>query len=311
MKAAQIFDYGGQDVMKTVDTAEKPKAGPGQVLVEVHAAALNPFDWKVREGHVQAYIKLEFPAILGGDVAGVVAELGGGVSGFEVGQAVYGSAGAASGQGSLAEFTPVKADQLAPKPSSTDYAQAAALPLAATSAYQALVEHANLQAGQKILIHGGAGGIGSFAIQIAKQLGAYVATTASAEDLEFVTSLGADEAIDYQAQDFATVISGYDAVFDTVGGETNAKSYGVLKSGGVLVSMTDQPDEEKAKQAGITYVHQSSRATTERLTKVAELVDAGVLKVNVDKTFSLDQAAEAMEYLKTGHPRGKVVVEVK
>jgi alcohol dehydrogenase len=311
MKAAQISEYGGEEVLKVSDNAQQPTAGEGEVLVEVHAASANPFDWKVREGMMKEFIPLQFPATLGGDVAGTVAEVGAHVDGFEVGQAVYGQANAAGGQGSYAELTPVKATQLVAKPGSVDFVTAAALPLAAVSAYQALVDHIDLQADQKILIHGGAGGIGSIAIQIAKQIGAYVATTASAQETDYVKQLGADEVIDYTAQDFTEQLSDYDAVFDTVGGETNAKSYEVLKPGGALVSMVQPADDELVAKHNVHYTQQSSQATQERLTKIAEMVDAGQLKVNVDKVFSLDQAAKALEYLKTGHPRGKVVIQVK
>lgn len=311
MKAAQINSYGGQDVMQTVDDAPQPKADVGQVLVEVYAAAVNPFDWKVREGYMKEFIPLKFPAILGGDVAGTVAEIGEEVSDFTIGQAVYGMANSAGGQGSFAEFTPVNAQQLVAKPQSIDYVTAAALPLVAISAYQALVDHMSLQSGQKILIHGGAGGIGSLAIQLAKHINAYVATTASAKETDFVKSLGADEVIDYETQDFSKLLKDYDAVFDTVGGEINAKSYTILKSGGILVSMVQPVDEALVKRHGIHYIQQSSKPTAERLTKIAELVDSGKLKVNIDKLFRLDQAAEALEYLKIGHPRGKVVIQVK
>jgi len=311
MKAAQITRYGGQDVMVVNDDAPKPMIADDQVLVEVSAAGLNPFDWKVREGYVQDFITLSLPATLGGDVAGTVAEVGANVKDFTVGQAVYGSANAAAGQGSFAEFTAVSASQLATMPEQLDYMQAAALPLAATSAYQALVEHMQLQAGQKVLIHGGAGGIGSLAIEIAKSCGAYVATTVAADNTDFVTELGADEVIDYKTQDFANSLHDYDAVFDTVGGETNAKSYQVLKPGGVLVSMVEPADDEKVEQAGITYIYQSSQATTARLQKVSQLISAGDLTVVVAKVFPLEQASEALEYLKTGHPKGKVVLRVK
>ncbi|MGC1176568.1 MAG: NADP-dependent oxidoreductase [Candidatus Saccharimonadales bacterium] len=311
MKAAQIKSYGGKEVVETVVDIAQPVAAEGQVVVEVHAAGVNPFDWKVRDGQVRQMVELTFPATLGGDVAGLVAEIGSGVSGFEVGQAVYGQANALSGQGSFAEFTPVKAVSLAAKPASLDFTEAATLPLVAVSAYQALVDHMNLQAGQKILIHGAAGGIGSMAIQLAKHLGAYVATTAAASETDFVKSLGADEVIDYQTQDFANILKDYDAVYDTVGGETNTKSYAVLKPGGTLVSMVAPPDETLVKQHDARYTHQSTKVTTERLTKIAELIDAGTLKGTIDKVFPLDEAAEALEYLKTAHPRGKVVIQVK
>lgn len=274
------------------------------MLVQVRYAAVNPFDLTVREGRARQMAELGFPATIGGDFAGIVAETG---------EEVYGQANALGGQGSYAEYTPVKASQLAPKPKSIGFEQAAALPLVSSSAYQALVDHMNLQKGQKILIHGGAGGIGSVAIQIAKHLGAYVATTATAEDADFVKSLGADEVIDYKNQDFSTIIKDYDAVYDTVGGETKKKSYGVLKPGGALVSMIGPPepdDEELVKERRIKYTAQFTHVTTEHLNAITKLVDDGVLKPVIDKTFTLDEAAEALEYQKTAAPKGKVVIKV-
>lgn len=309
MKAAQLINYGGQDTVKVQDAAE-PIAGPGQVLVKVAAAGVNPFDFKVRDGLAKLAEGIEFPATLGGDVAGTVTAVGEGVTGFATGAAVYGQASAVGGQGSFAEFVPVKAEQLSPKPESIDFDTAAALPLAAASAYQAIVDEINLQSGQKILIHGGAGGIGNFAVQLAKHLGAYVATTVSAEDIEFVKQLGADEVIDYTSQDFSTLLHDYDAVFDTAGGEANQKSYAVLKDGGQFVAMSTPPNEEQVKAKQLNYVAQFSRVTADRLQHIAELVDSGALQVTIDKVFSLDQAAEALEYLKTGHHRGKVVIRV-
>jgi alcohol dehydrogenase len=311
MKAAQINGYGGKEVLMVTPDAPKPKAGEGQVLVEVHAAAVNPFDWKLREGYMKDFIPLIFPATLGGDLAGLVAEIGPGVEGFNVGDEVYGLANAAGGQGSYAEFSPIKASQLAPKPTSIDFIAAAALPLASASAYQALVEHLNLQSGQKILIHGGAGGIGSFAIQIAKNIGAYVTTTVSAEDAEFVKNLGADEALDYKNQDFSTLIKDYDAVFDTVGGETYAKSYQVLKSGGLIVSMIEKPNDELLKKYNVKAIAQGTKATADKLAKIAELVDQGKLRIEVDKVFPLKDAAEALAYVQNSKHRGKVVIKVK
>ena len=310
MKAAQINAYGGQAVVAVTEQAETPVAGEGQVLVKVHAAGVNPFDYKVREGFVRQMAELNFPATLGGDVAGEVTAVGPGVTTVQIGDAVFGQAGALSGHGSFAEFTPVKAESLAAKPQTIDYLTAAGLPLVGVSAYQAPVDTLNLLADQKILIHGAAGGIGSVAVQLAKQLGAYVAATARAEDAEFVKSLGADEVIDYQQEDFAQLLKDYDAVFDTVGGDTNVKSYTILKPGGALVSMMEQPDEALVSQYDISYSHQFTQVTTERLEKLAALVDDGAIKLTVDKVFPLDQAAEALEYVKTGHPRGKVVIQV-
>lgn len=309
MKAAQLVKY--HEDLKVNPDVVRPLAGEGVVLVEVMAAGVNPFDIKICDGVVALPEDVSLPATLGGDVTGVVVELGPGVQGFEIGQSVYGQAGAMSGQGSFAEFTPVKSSQLAPSPRGLDDVMVAALPLVSTSAYQALVDHMNLQSEQKILIHGGAGGIGSVAIQLAKHLGAYVATTARGADIEFVKSLGANEAIDYENQDFTQLISDYDAVFDTVGGGTNEKSYAVLRRGGTLVSMVAQPDETRVEKCGINYVAQFTRCTTERLIAITKLVESGAIKVKVDKVFSLDQAAEALEYLKSGHPQGKVVIRVK
>lgn len=311
MKAAQINEYGGSEVLKLNPDAPKPTPKDGQVLVEVYAAAVNPWDNKVRDGSVKDFISLAFPATLGGDVAGVVSELGPGVQGFEVGREVFGQANASGGEGSYAEFTPVKAESLAIKPKSIDFLTAAAVPLAAASAYQALVEHINLQAGQKILIHGGAGGIGSYAVQIAKALGAYVATTVSGKDEDFAKSLGADEVIDYQKHDFTNHIKDYDAVFDTAGGDTALKSYPVLKSGGILVSMAAEPDEDLAKSHGITAIHQSTKVTTDKLEALAKMIDSGQLKVAVDKVFPLERAGDAQAQLESGGHRGKIVIRIK
>jgi alcohol dehydrogenase len=237
--------------------------------------------------------------------------VGEGVEGFNIGEEVYGQANALSGQGSFAEFTPVKAESLAHKPQSVDFVGAAALPLTAVSAYQALVDTLHLQKDQHILIHGGAGGIGVMAIQLAKHLGAHVATTVSTDDVEFVRDLGADEVIDYKTQKFEETLHDIDATYDTVGSDTYARSFEVLKQGGHIVSMLEQPNEELMRTHSVTATHQFTQMTPQRLVKVAELVDQGALKVTVDKTFPLEQAAEALEYLRSGHHRGKVVIKVK
>lgn len=310
MKAAQINSYGDQNVVKVVDDAVQPVPNSGQVLVAVMAAGVNPFDVTVREGRARQMAELKFPATLGGDLAGKVVSVGEDVSGVSIGDHVYGQANALSGNGSFAEFAPVNSDSIALKPNNVSFEEAAGLPLVSVSAYQAMVDHIDVQPTQKILIHGGAGGIGSIAIQLAKHLGAYVATTASEKSREFVTSLGADECIDYHNQDFSTLIKDYDAVFDMIGGETNVKSYAVLRTGGILVSMVEQPNEELLAQYNIHYIHQFTQVTTDRLTKLAGLVDSDVLKPNIDRVFSLDQAADALAYLEQSHPRGKVVIHI-
>jgi len=309
MRAAQITGFGNPEVMKVIADAQRPSAGEGQVLVEVRAASINPFDWKVMSGHVPD-AQLAFPATLGGDVAGVIAEVGPGVEGFTVGQEVYGQANTMSGQGSFAEFTPVKATALSTKPANVDFVTAAALPLTAVSAYQALVDTLHLHAGQKILIHGGAGGIRSMAIQLAKHLGTHVATTVSTPDVEFAKQLGADEVIDYTSEKFEGKLHDFDAVFDTVGGETYRRSFDVLRRGGQIVSMLEQPDRELMEARGVTAWYQFTAETAERLDNITKLVEENVLKPVVDRTYSLKDAAEAMEYFSSAHHRGKVVIKV-
>lgn len=308
MNASQISDYGGAEVHQ-LNEVERPNAGVGQVVVQVHAAGVNRFDWKLREGLMKS-IPLQFPAILGGDVSGVVADVGTNVKRFSLGDEVYGSANAARGAGSFAEYVAVSANQLAYKPKSLSHIEAGGLPLAGSSAYQAIVEHLGVAAGQKVLIHGGAGGIGSHAVQIAKHLGAYVATTVSARDAEFVEKLGADEVIDYRTESFEEKLRKYDAVLDTVGGATTIASLKVLKPGGKLASMALYGALEGADDHDVEVIPVAAKATTARLEALAKLVDEGPLTVTVDKTFPLAQAGEALTYLHTGHPRGKVVITV-
>lgn len=303
MKAAQINKYGGSGVIEINMNAPKPVAGEGQVLVEVYAAAVNPFDSIIRSGAMQQMIPLVFPTTIGGDFAGVV---------VGTGEEVFGGANVtAGGSGAMAEFATVKIDNLAPKPKNVSWTEAAAMPLVGSSAIQAIEEHIKLQPGQKILIHGGAGGIGSAAIQLAKHVGAFVATTVSTKDVEFAKSLGADEVVDFEKQNFEEVLHDLDAVYDTVGGETMKKSFGVLKKGGILVSMKGQPDEQLCKKFGVTGIGQMTKNNKVHQTRVAQLVETGVIKPQIDKVFSLDQTAAAFEYQETAHPRGKVVVKVK
>lgn len=314
MKAAQINTYGGGEVVEINRNAPEPIIAPGKVLVEVYAAGVNPVDWKIREGYLKERAPLQFPATLGGDFSGVVKEVTEGVSEFKKGEEVYGQAGLVNGgSGSFAEIALADMQKIARKPKQASHVEAGALPLAGVSAWQGVVEHINLQKGQKILIHGGAGGIGSFAVQIAKHLGAYVATTVNADDIAYAKELGADEAIDYQSQRFEDSAREYDAVFDDSGsgGDTYERSFQVVKKGGIIVSMTEQPRDDLAEQYGVRTMRQSTEVSNERLTKLAELVDQGVLKVYIDKTFSLGEAAEALTYLQTKHSRGKVVLGIK
>lgn len=319
MKAAQINKYGGNDVVEINQNASlPPNPSPDIILVEVKAAGVNPVDWKIREGHMQEMMKLQFPSTLGMDFSGVVKQVGDGEekassTDFGQGDEVYGQAAVPTGgSGTFAESAATRADSVARKPKSLTHVEAAALPLVGVSAWQALVENMKLSKDQKILIHGGAGGIGSIAIQLAKSLGAQVATTVSPDDKQFVATLGADEIIDYKTQAFEDLIHDYDSVFDTVGGETYSKSFEVLKKeGGILVSMLEQPNKELMEQFGVKAMFQFTQVNTERLNKLAQWVDQNNIKVNVDKTFSLDDAAKALDYVKDVHPRGKVVLEMQ
>ncbi len=311
MKAAQINKYGGSEVIEINKKTPKPVLSAGNVLIEAYAAGINPVDWKIREGFLHQMAPLKFPATLGGDFSGIITEVGIEVSGFKNGDMVYGQAIVLSGgSGSFAEFISADAKYIAKKPKKANHAEAAALPLAGVSALQALTEHMNLSPGKKILIHGGSGGIGSIAIQIAKHLGAYVATTVSSENREFAKSLGADIIINYKNQSFEELIKEYDAVFDTVGGGTYKKSFKVLRKGGIIVSMLEQADAELMKKYGVQAVAQFTQVNNARLTKLAELVDKNIIKVHVDKIFPLEKTGEAFTYLQKEHPRGKVVLKI-
>ena len=313
MKAAQMKGYGSSEevieINKNVPAPNDPSAG--KVLVKIKAAAINPVDWKIREGYMQQMIPLQFPSSLGMDFSGVIEKVGQGVSDFRQGDEVYGQASLLSGgSGAFAEMALANADSIAHKPKSLSHPEAAGLPLVGVSAWLALVETIGLQKSQKILIHGGAGGIGSVAIQIAKHLGAYVATTVSTNDKQFAKELGADEIIDYKTQTFEELIRDYDAAFDTVGGETYSRSFKVLKRGGTIVSMLEQPNQELMKQFGVKAIFQFTQLTRDRLTKLAQWVDQNNIHVNVDKTFPLEEAGKALDYQRDVHPRGKVVLAI-
>lgn len=310
MKAVQYSKYGGPEVLEINQNALTPSAGTGQVLVEVRAASLNPFDYKLRLGYMKEMIPLKFPFTIGGDFSGVVVGLGRDVSGFKIGDQVFGQTIVLNGgSGAFAQVCAANVKNTALKPKNIDFIQAASLPLVGASAIQALEDHIKLKSGQKILIHGGAGGIGSIAIQAAKALGAYVATTVGTENVEFAKGLGADKVVDYETQKFEEMLHDLDAVFDTVGGETLEKSFEVLKKGGIIVSMLGaSPD--LAKQYGVIAIGQNTVTNSKRLMRIAELVEKGKVKSQVNKVFPLWQAREAFEYLEKSHPRGKVVVKI-
>jgi alcohol dehydrogenase len=313
MKSAQISRYGSSDVIEINQNAPEPTLSSGKVLVSIKAAGVNPVDWKIREGAFQQMIQLQFPSTLGIDFSGVIKQVGEGVSNseFKQGDEVYGQAGVTNGgSGAFAEMALAKTDSIANKPKRLSYIEAAALPLVGVSAWRALTENIGLSKGQRILIHGGAGGIGSIAIQLAKYLGSEVATTVSANDKQFVQELGADVVIDYKSQNFEDLLHDYDSVFDTVGGQTYKRSFKVLKKGGIIVSMLEQPNSELMNQYDIKAIFQFTQADRERLTKLAQWADQNNTRVNVDRTFLLAEAADALDYQKDIHPRGKVILSI-
>jgi alcohol dehydrogenase len=315
MKSIQINRYGGSDVIEVKNSASAPNPSSGKILVNVKAAGVNPADWKIREGYFQQMAPLQFPSTLGADFSGVIKQLGEGVSnsGLKQGDEVYGLASVlfSGGSGAFAELALVDKDTIAHKPKTLNHIEAAGLPTVGVSAWQGLVENIGLSKDKKILIHGGAGGIGSIAIQLAKRLGAYVATTASTNDEQFVQELGANQVIDYKTENFEDILHDYDAVFDTVGGDTYKRSFKVLKKGsGIITSMLEQPNSELMNRYGVKAFVQFTQANRQLLTKLAEWVDQNNIKVNIAKTFSIDEAADALDYQKDVHPRGKVVIAV-
>jgi len=307
MKADELIEYKDQGGVTRIREVGKPEVAEGKLLVEVHAASVNPLDWKIRDGMFKAPV----PAVLGGDFAGVVVEAGPDVESFRPGDQVFGMANVFNGgTGSFAEYDLADAGSAAIRPAQISYEEAAALPLTGVMALQAM-DNLEVSSGKKILIHGGAGGIGSMAVQMAKDLGAYVAVTCAGDDFDYVRSLGADEAIDFEESRFEELLSDYDGVLDLVGGEVYNRSYQVLKPGGIIVSSLMQPDGELMKQHQVKAVYQGFEVTTGRLTRLAGLVVDGVVKVHIARTFPLEKADEAMTYQKTVHPQGKVVIRVK
>jgi NADPH:quinone reductase-like Zn-dependent oxidoreductase len=310
MLAFQINSFDPNKVIIIKEDAPKPVPTKNQVLVEVSAAGLNPVDKAIRAGYLKEMVHL--PATLGGDFSGVVVEVGEAVKEFIKGDKVYGQAIVLNGgSGTLAQFVAANVVNTARQPKQSSFIESASLPLAGASALQAIDEFIKLKAGQKILIHGGAGGIGSLAAQIAKCLGAYIAATVGAKDIEYVKKLGADIALDYRKDKFEDILKDYDAVFDTAGGEITNRSFRILKSGGVLVSMITPPDQELAKKYNVSAMVIMTNTDTQKLNHLAELVDAGMVKPQVDKVFPLAQTMDAFKYLSEGHPRGKVVIKIK
>ena len=305
MQAILVHDYGESDVLK-LETVAQPEPQPTEVLIRVQAAGVNPLDWKIRSGSMKEAFPMPLPFTPGMDFAGTIEAIGSDVNGFKVGQAVYGELK----MGAYAEFATASQDEIALKPQTLDFVQAASVPMVAMTAYQALFDHADLKAGQTVLIHAASGGVGMFAVQFAKWKGAHVIATASAANAEFVRSLGADQVIDYKAIPFEQAVQNVDVVLDTLGGDTQARSYSVLKPGGILVSTATPPDPQKAQEQGVRAEIMMKATSASLLAKIATLLDSGQVKTAVAQTFSLSEARQAQELSQEGHVCGKIVLQI-
>jgi NADPH:quinone reductase-like Zn-dependent oxidoreductase len=308
MKAVRIHEYGGPEVLKYED-GPRPAPGTGEVLIRVHAAGINPMDWKVRAGYLKDYLPYKLPMVPGWDVSGVIEATGAGVTRWQQGQEVYARPDI-SRDGAYAEYVVVREGEIALKPHSIDHVRAAAVPLAALTAWQALFDAAGLSAGQKILIQGAAGGVGSFAVQLAKWKGAHVIGTASGGNQAFLRTLGADETLDYEKTRFEEAVHDVDVVLDTIGGDTMARSWQTLKKGGILVSINGQPTAEEAVKHGVRQASVYLQPKPGQLAEIAGLVDAGKVKPVVETVLPLADARRAHELSQTGHTRGKIVLRV-
>ena len=308
MRAVRIHTYGGVDVLQYED-APRPATGEGEILVRVFATSVNPFDCAVRAGYMAAYFNNTLPLILGTDISGVVEAVGPGVTAFKSGDQVYGRGGVVR-NGAYAEYAVVPESAVAMKPKSLDHIHAAALPHVSLTAWQALIEHARLAAGQTVLIHGAAGGVGHVAVQLAKARGARVIGTAS-RNIDFVRELGVDQAIDYSVTPFENAVRDVDVVLDTVGGDTQDRSWGVLRPGGILVSVIQEPSQGAAAAHGVSAAMVATSPPIGKvLTELAGLVDAGKIRPHVSIIFPLEQMAEAHRAVEGKHSRGKVAIQV-
>lgn len=305
MKAVKIDEYGDESVVNYTEV-KRPVPNADEVLVKVHAAAVNPVDWKIREGFGSMF-GLEPPFVLGCEIAGTVEEVGADVKDFKPNDSVIGYIGAHIG--GYAEYAVVKANEISQKPESLDFENAAAVPVGALTAWQAMFDLANLQSGQKILITGASGGVGSMAVQIAKAKGAHVTGTASGKNEEFVKTLGANEFVDYTKQNFEEIVKDVDVVFDTVGGDTLERAFQTLKKGGFLVTAVEPPSEEKAIQFGVKVAMVRVQPNAAQLAEISLLIDEGKLKTYVETILPLAEVKKALELSKSGRTRGKIVLQ--
>lgn len=332
MKAFIVNKYGKKGKLQSAEVAE-PVIGANDVLVQIHAAGINLLDTKIRNGEFKLILPYKPPFILGHDVAGVVVNAGANVKRFKTGDEVY-ARPADHRTGTFAEFISINEKDVALKPKNLSMEEAASIPLVGLTVWQALVEKANLKKGEKVFIQAGSGGVGTFAIQLAKHLGATVATTTSAGNIDLVKNLGADIVIDYRKDDFETILKDYDVVLNSQDAKTLKKSLRILKPGGKLISISGPPDPDfaeeisapwfmklimrflsagvrkKAKRLKVNFSFLFMRAEGNQLSQITSLINAGAIKPVMDKVFPFEQTNEAMAYVETGHAKGKVVIKV-
>jgi len=315
MQAIRVHQYGGPEVLK-LEQIPCPEPQAGEVLIRVHSAGVLPAEWKIRQGFFKAFRPAIFPFIPGSAVAGIVEEVGPGVTTWKIGQAVFGR----STNGAYAEYTttavappalgPETFSLLALKPETLSFDEAATISGGATIAWTALFGDGALQAGQRVLIHGAAGGVGSFAVQFARWKGAQVIGTTSKANMDFVRSLGAETVLDYTSTPFEQVVHDVDLVLDTIGGETLRRSLEVVKRGGTLVSLLEQPALELAQERGIRAMKNATVPTSELLQTIAQLIDEGHARPTIQRAFALQEVPQAHELSQTGHGRGRIILHI-
>jgi NADPH:quinone reductase-like Zn-dependent oxidoreductase len=307
MKAVLIRAFGGPEVMQ-LEELPMPEPRAGEVLVKVHAASVNPVDWKTREGKYPAVGPERLPLVLGRDIAGTVERCGPGVSDFRHGDAVF--AMLDRDHGGYAEYVIVRATDLVTKPERIDFVAAAAVPLAGITAWQGLFDHGRLQAGQRVLIHGAAGGVGHLAVQLAKARGARVSAVVAAADTQFAHELGADQVIDYEHERFEDRVRDVDLVFDLVNGETQERSWSVLRRGGTMISTLKKPSEDKARSLQARSENYQAQPSAAELDAMARLIEQQQLRPHVERVYPLGEAREAQRAQASEHLHGKVVLQV-
>lgn len=308
MKTVRIHEYGNADVLH-LEEIPVPQIASDELLIKIHAASVNPVDWMVREGYLKDMHLHKLPLTLGQDFSGTVEKVGSSVTEFKIGDKVFGRPSLEK-DGSYAEFIEVKATEVALMPKTITYDEAATLPVAGTTAWETLINRAKIKNGQRVLILGSSGGVGSLAVQIARNKECYVIGTTSNANIDFVKSLGADEVIDYKSQDFSQLLSDIDVVLDTVGGENQEKAFKVMKRGGVLVSTVSKPNQKIADQYGVRCENVSVGPNAHILNELRTLIEMGQIHPVIDKVYRLEDAKQAQNYSQSGKARGKIVLEI-